>query len=89
MERGENIAQKGEFNEAILNLLKAIDKRPDYLEAYFNRAQARVNFGELDEAFHDLEYALKLDVCFMHAYYLRGLIFWGLEDTFRTIVISE
>lgn len=40
--------------------------------------------GELDEAFYDLEYILKSDVNFMQAYYLRGLIFWGLEDTLRT-----
>ena len=50
----------GKYQDAIIDLEKAIDLNPDYIEAYINLGEAKVSLNYIEEAKSDFQTALKL-----------------------------
>jgi tetratricopeptide (TPR) repeat protein len=58
--RGAAFMNKGEYDEAIADLDKAIELSPEFAMAYSNRGAAYINKGEYDKAISDSNKAIKL-----------------------------
>ena len=54
----------GRSEEALESYKKAIELRPDYAEAWFNRACVYALKGERENALSDLKHAVELDTSF-------------------------
>jgi len=74
--------EKGNYEKAIEYFTKAIELKPDYAEAYFNRGLAYFKMGSryttegrenLNSAIVDFSKAIELNPNFIDAYYSRGL----------------
>jgi len=59
---------------------KAIQLKPDFADAYYNRGNALKNLGQLDEALKDYDKAIQLKPDYAKAYNNRGA---GLQDLGR------
>jgi len=73
--------------EAIDNFTKAIEGKPDYEHAYYNRGTAKKDYGELfkdtsflNSAKDDFDLAIKIDVQFPEAYQNRAIVYDLLGD---------
>jgi tetratricopeptide (TPR) repeat protein len=53
--------QKWNFVDAIQDFTAALDLRPDWIEAYWGRANARHNSGDYEGELHDVEEILRLE----------------------------
>jgi tetratricopeptide (TPR) repeat protein len=52
---------KGQYNQTIVNLDKAIDLKPNYEDAFATRANAYNNMGQYDQAFADYDKVISLN----------------------------
>lgn len=77
-ERGVDYSEKGEFESAISNYSKAIERDPDDIFSYHNRGLSYINLGEYDLAIADLNKTLEIDPTYDNAYYNRALAYKGL-----------
>ena len=75
--RGGEAQQRGQYSEAVEYSTKAIELRPDYLDAYALRGLAYRNLGKYDEAVQDCTKALELRQE-PWVYALRGLAYRNL-----------
>jgi protein O-mannosyl-transferase len=58
---GADLAQKGQWEEAIRHFRKALALRPDYPKAHSNLANVLYDRGQVREAFEHFEEALRID----------------------------
>ena len=75
--RGVEELQRGQYSEAVEYYTKALELRPDYLDAYALRGLAYRNLGKYDEAVQDCTKALELRQE-PWIYALRGLAYRNL-----------
>ena len=77
LKRGVTYYSRGNFDQAILDLNKALKVKPDFPEAYLNRGLAHINKGNTEQAFLDYNKAIELNPKYEEAYYVRGLAHAG------------
>jgi tetratricopeptide (TPR) repeat protein len=64
---------KGLYDQAIADWTKAIELKPDYAEAYFQRGAGYVLKGLSDQAIVDYTKAIELKPDYAKAYFLRSI----------------
>ena len=72
--RGVAKLELEEFAEALVDLNKAIQLKPDYAEAYHNRGVMKIRFNQPNEALVDLNKAIQLKPDYAEAYNSRGRV---------------
>ena len=70
--RGVEAIQRGQYSDAIENLTKAIELKPDYAEVYYARGSAYGGQDENYRAIQDLTKAIELKPDYAEAYAARG-----------------
>lgn len=70
-----------DYDESIEDLNKALKLYPDFVYAYYNRANLMALSGKLPEAYEDYTRAIELNPQFAEAYYNRGLVQILMKDT--------
>ncbi|ARM31433.1 tetratricopeptide repeat protein [Prosthecochloris sp. HL-130-GSB] len=75
----EKLKQK-DFDGAFEDFSAAIEKDPDFAEAYLNRGFVHGNRGELQSALEDFNKAIELDPEYLEAYFNRGFIYGYFEE---------
>jgi tetratricopeptide (TPR) repeat protein len=73
VQSGSESLQKGDYQQAVVNLSKAIEMSPFEAMLYFNRGIALYKSGKMKEAEEDFEKALILDQRMVNALVYRGL----------------
>lgn len=73
--RGINSFYDKEFEKAVYYFTKAIELKPDYYQAYYNRGFSFDMLKEYDKAIKDQTRAIELNPQGAEAYYLRGRAF--------------
>ena len=76
---GNKSHQSGDYDEAIKHYTKAINLKPDFVEAYTNRGAAYAENKEHDRAIKDFNRVIELDHNDVDAYYNRGVIYQRKE----------
>ena len=71
---------QGNHRGAIADYDRAIEIKPDYAEACFFRAGAKVVLGDYDGAIADCDRAIELKPDYAEAYFFRGVAKRGLGD---------
>ena len=71
---GAFLKEKGKYNEAELELKKAITLNPRYANAHYNLAVIFIEKGNLEDAEKHLRKAIKFKSDFANAYYNLGFI---------------
>ncbi len=69
-----------------MDYTKAIDLKPDFADAYFNRGVAYHKKGELEQVIEDHTQAIKFRPDFAEAYFNRGIVYYDKGDYDRAIV---
>ena len=72
---GESLARKGKIDEAIVEFERAIEMRPNYVDAYTNLGAAYGQRGMLDQSISASKKAVELDPHNAKAYYNLGNAF--------------
>ena len=70
----------GNYRQAIEDLNRVIEIRPDYAEAYINRGAAYNGLGNYKQAIEDYDRAIKIKLDFVEAYYNRGVAYINQGD---------
>jgi tetratricopeptide (TPR) repeat protein len=78
--KGYSSAMSGNHQEAIDSCDKAIERNPNFPEAYYVRGIAYNNLGDPNLALQNLDKAIELNKEFAGAYYHRGLAYNDLGD---------
>lgn len=73
--RGDYDFDAGAYDRAITDYTDAIDLKPDFAEAYNNRAYVYMTLGKYDLALPDLEQAIQLRPEYVNALMNRGDIY--------------
>lgn len=68
-------ARKGQYESAILDFTRALEKNPAYAEAYFNRALVHAAIGHSTQAVSDLTEAIRQKPDFIEGYTSRGQLY--------------
>ncbi|HEX7415460.1 MAG TPA: hypothetical protein VF411_15575 [Bacteroidia bacterium] len=79
-EEGKKCDEKGNYEEAIKLLDKAIAKRPDFLDAFIARGYEKLLLSKYKEALSDFEHALTYDRKNTRILFDIGCAKRGLED---------
>jgi tetratricopeptide (TPR) repeat protein len=74
--RGIAYGKKGQFDQAISDLTKALKINPRYARAYYNRGIAYGKKDQYDQAISDYTKALEINPRFAGAYYNRGIAYY-------------
>ncbi len=82
-------SEKGNTRKSIEYYSKAISIKPDYVSAYYNRAQDYDSLGEYEHAIQDYTRVIKLNPSDHEAYYNRGLSFRKLKDYHKQSMIIQ
>jgi len=72
IQQGNDYSDKGNYDQAIAAYDKAIQRNPDYAEAYYGRGNAYEAKGDHDRAIADYDKAIQLNPDYAEAYYNRG-----------------
>jgi protein O-mannosyl-transferase len=78
--RGAVHFNKGAFDKALADFNRAVELKPDYAEAYLNRANVLSVMQKYDKALADFDTYLAYDPNNAKAYYWRGLARYGLGN---------
>jgi signal peptidase I len=87
--RGIAYAHKGDLDHAIADETKAIELKPDYWAAYYERGSdyhAKNSRGGVDHAIADETKAIELKPQFAEAYWIRGIAYFDKADYDLAIV---
>ena len=76
---------RDDFRNAIVNLDKAIELHPGFVDAYYERGLAYTDTDEHDRAIADFDRAIELDPEYADAYYRRGKVHYFENDDDRAI----
>ncbi|MFZ3122833.1 MAG: tetratricopeptide repeat protein [Thermodesulfovibrionales bacterium] len=80
LDKGNESAMKGRYERAIEAYSKAIELKPDYVEAYSERGLAYDNIGNHQQAINDLTKAIKLEPDAANVYLVRGFAYGKLAN---------
>ncbi len=83
--RGISKSDKGDKDAAILDFSKAIELKPDYLDAYDSRGSAKDDKGDFDGAILDFNKAIEIDPKDPAAYLNRAASKWNKGDSTGSI----
>src|SRR2546430_3450082 len=75
MARGDADFDRGDFGQAIANYSRAIELRPEFAEAYNNRAYAYMTIQDYADAIPDLNAAIRIRPDYVNALMNRGDIY--------------
>jgi len=75
LRKGDLYSDEAKWNEAIIEYNEAINLKPDFIEAYNNRATAYTATGEYDNAIADCTKAIELDPESTIPYYNRSIAY--------------
>ena len=64
--------QAKDFGKAIEYYSKAIQESPEFTSAYYNRANAKLNLKQYEEAIVDFDKTLSIDASFKKAHLYKG-----------------
>jgi tetratricopeptide (TPR) repeat protein len=78
-ERAVELANQGNYAEALVELDRAIAAAPYFAQAWLNRASCRVHLEDYAAAVDDCNRALELEPGLMPAYYGRGIALAALQ----------
>ena len=84
--RGSLAYERGDYKDAITDYDIAIDKDPNYAEAYYLRGLARGSLKQREESIVDFDEAIRLNSDYAEAYYERGRAKGNLERYEEAIV---
>ncbi len=73
--------QLGQHFVAIADFSKAIELKPDYAIAYYNRGLAKRRLKQYADAIKDYSKATEINPDFVEAYYNRGIANYALDRT--------
>ena len=73
LQQGSSLAKLGRYEEAIKCFEKAIELKPDFAEAYYNKGASLGMLKRLDEALKCFEKAIELKPDFARAHYSKGI----------------
>jgi tetratricopeptide (TPR) repeat protein len=76
LESGNSNSANGAYEEAIADYTQAIGLRPDYAEAYFQRAWTYHEMGQDDMAMGDWSKTIELRPDQWGTYYVRGRVYY-------------
>lgn len=82
---GNNEFDRGSFAQAIARYADAIECKPDFWEAYYNRGLAYLNSNDRDRALADFDRALQLNPGFARGYFSRGVAYYTLKENGKAI----
>jgi tetratricopeptide (TPR) repeat protein len=74
-EKGKSHFSRGEWDEALDSLDRAIFLVPDFASAYYYRGLVRTQTGQYDKSIEDYSLAVAADPNLSPAYYIRGLTY--------------
>ncbi|KJU85531.1 protein containing Heat shock protein DnaJ [Candidatus Magnetobacterium bavaricum] len=83
--RGKGHYSKGNFDEAINDFTRAVERKPDYVEAYHFRGCAWRDKRRYDKAINDFTRAIELSSNYVDAYFNRGNLWRNKGDIDRAI----
>ena len=69
-----------DYQQAVDDLTKSIELKPNYAEAYGERGKAYNNLGDYQQAIKDCTKAIELKPDYADAYYYRGFSWAKLND---------
>lgn len=75
-----NLIEQKKIDDGLRLLGWALQLKPDYGRAYFNRGYALGLKGDLQNAMTDLTFAIRHDPTFPDSYYFRGIAYMGLNN---------
>jgi tetratricopeptide (TPR) repeat protein/MinD-like ATPase involved in chromosome partitioning or flagellar assembly len=78
--KGDEEADKKNFDEAIKKYNEAIRLDPSFALAYYSRGRAHLGKESFDEALSDFNEAIRLDANYVKAYVGRGDVYWQKRD---------
>ena len=84
--RGFLASERGDYKDAIADYDIAIDKDPNYAEAYYLRGLAQKSLGEQEKAIVDFDDAVRLNPNHIEAYYSRGDAKFSLQQYEEAII---
>jgi tetratricopeptide (TPR) repeat protein len=87
--RGSLAYERGDYKDAITDYDIAIDKDPNYAEAYYLRGLTRRSLKQREESIVDFDDAIRLNPNRAEAYYERGLAKGSLERYEEAVVDSD
>ena len=87
--RGSLAYERGDYKDAITDYDIAIDKDPNYAEAYYLRGLARGSLKQREDSIVDFDDAIRLNPNRAEAYYERGRAKGSLERYEDSIVDSD
>ena len=83
--RGKAKYKLGKYQDAIEDYNKAIELKPDYVDAYYNRGIAKANLGKFQEAIEDCNKVIELMPDCAIVYLLRGVANLELHNYIKAI----
>ncbi|MBC8351041.1 MAG: tetratricopeptide repeat protein [Planctomycetes bacterium] len=78
--RGVSYALGGKYDKAIVDFTRVIELRPDYPNAWFNRAEIRYELGRFEQAIPDYTKMLALNPNDFGGYTSRGHTYFRLQN---------
>ena len=94
--RGIAYCEKGKLDEAIAAFTKAIDLKPDYVNAHYNKGLAHIRKGEVDNAWSAYYGAIQMKRNYAEAYnnrgiasQLKGQTLYALQDFSTAIGLNQ
>ena len=88
-EAGNSAMQKGMHAQAIDFYTRAIELKPDYLHAVYNRAGAYLALNKLQESLVDYQQTEKIDPLLVLAKYNAGVVLSKMERQMRQLCIFK
>ena len=80
LNQGIDKTNQGNFEEALIDLEKAIEINPNHALIYFSKAIAYHNLNQLRAAYENYSKAIELDKRMVDAYYNKAQIILAFED---------
>jgi tetratricopeptide (TPR) repeat protein len=83
--KGETASDNENYSEAILDYTKAIEFKPEYAEAYYNRGLAYYHLKEYFKAISDYSKVIQIYQDIEQVYYNRGTVYMKLNEYSKAI----